>query len=105
DDLLDPKRLGRAERRAQLRQAVLDLGHLHLRVGGGVEIGAIGGLDPAFQRQGAPAARRPRLARAVLAAVAVGGAGDAEDVADDHRAPDRKSTRLNSSHLVISYAV
>src|SRR5256885_3824645 len=34
----------------------------------------------------------------------VGGRRDA-DRRDDLRGPDRKSTRLNSSHLVISYAV
>src|SRR6266850_5016658 len=86
-DLLDPERLGRAEGRAQLGQPILDLDHLRLRILGGVEVGAVGGLDAALERQRAPASRRPRVAHAVLGAVAVRGAGHAEDVADDHRAP------------------
>src|SRR2546426_8107600 len=38
----------------------------------------------------------------------VGGEGDETEIRDSRRlglVPDRKSTRLNSSHLVISYAV
>src|SRR2546430_4072911 len=65
DDLFDPERLRRAEGRAELVEALLDLRPLRLRVRCGVEVGAIRGLDPA----------------------------------------DRKSTRLNSSHSQISYAV
>src|SRR5215470_7727635 len=70
DDLLDPEGLGAAERRAQLLQALLDLGHPGLGILGGVDFGAIGRLDAALQRQRAPAARRPGEApvepRAVL---------------------------------------
>src|SRR5438132_12972848 len=54
DDLLDPEGLGRAKRRAELVQPVLDLRHLRLPVGCCVEIGTIGRLDPALERQGAP---------------------------------------------------
>src|SRR5262245_52228308 len=90
DDLLDPERLGRAERRAELRQALLDLSHLLRAIGRGVEVGPVRRLDAAFERQRAPAARWPGVARAVAAAVAVGGAGDAEYVSDDHRAPGRR---------------
>src|SRR2546426_7371758 len=43
-----------------------------------------------------PAARAPQL---------LPGRRDGPRIADQHRALDRKSTRLNSSHLVISYAV
>src|SRR3989454_9351265 len=50
-------------------------------------LGAVGRLDAALERERAPATRRPRVAGAVAAAVPVGRAGDAEDVADDHRAP------------------
>src|SRR5882672_11836400 len=90
-DLLDPERLGRAERRAQLRQPVLDLRHLHPGIGCRVDLRAIRGLDPALERQRAPAAGRPGVARAVAAAITVRGAGDAEAVAHDDRAPrDRR---------------
>src|SRR5437899_12079228 len=71
DDLLDPEGLGRAEGRAELVQPRLDLGHLRLRVGRRVEVGAVGGLDAALERQGAPAARGPRVAQAVAALVSV----------------------------------
>src|SRR5262244_2409892 len=81
DDLLDPEGLGRAERRAELVQPLLDLSHLRLRIRCCVEVGAIGGLDPALERQGAPAPRGPRVAHAVTALVSVRGAGDAERVA------------------------
>src|SRR2546428_511338 len=87
DDLLDPERLGRAERRAQLRQPLLDLRHLHPGIGRRVDLRAIRGLDPTLERQRAPAAGRPGVAGAVAAAVTVRGAGDAEAVAHDHRAP------------------
>src|SRR5690242_1067799 len=87
DDLLDPERLGRAERGAQLRQPLLDLGHLLLRIWRGVDVRAVCGLDAAFERQRAPTPRRPRVARAVATTVAVRGARHAEAVANDHRAP------------------
>src|SRR5438067_746524 len=91
DDLLDPEGLGRAEGRAELRQAFLDLGELPLRIRGRVEVGPVGRLDPALERERAPAAGGPGVARAVAAAVPVGRAGDPEHVADDHRAPrDRR---------------
>src|SRR5579863_1659728 len=51
DDLLDPESLRRAERRAQLLQPFVDLGDLGLAVGRGVDLCAVGGLDPAFERQ------------------------------------------------------
>src|SRR5260370_1158149 len=51
DDLLDPERLGRAERRAELGQALLDLGHLRLAIRRRVEIRPVRGLDSALERQ------------------------------------------------------
>jgi hypothetical protein len=51
DDLLDPERFGGTEGRAQLLQPLLDLGDLGLASWRGVDLGAVGGLDPAFQRQ------------------------------------------------------
>src|SRR5260370_20205061 len=51
DDLLDPEGLGRAERRAQLRQPLLDLRHLHPGIARRVDLRAIRGLDPALERQ------------------------------------------------------
>src|SRR5262245_47431885 len=50
DDLLDPERLGGAEGRAQRIEPRLDLRQPGLRVGGGVDLGAVGGLDAALQR-------------------------------------------------------
>src|SRR5262249_11942054 len=87
DDLLDPERLGRAERRAQLREPLFDLRHLGPRIRRGVDLRAVGGLDPALERQRAPAARRPRVACAIAAAVAMRRARDAEAVAHDDPAP------------------
>src|SRR3712207_7552961 len=61
------------------------------------------GLDP--ERHALPAVRRGRLEHESLAVV-----GDEREQVDDpaavgHLARDRKSTRLNSSHANISYAV
>src|SRR3712207_7402580 len=52
--------------------------------------------------------RRLRDPRGGTASAAARGAGDGADAAVDHADPgrlDRKSTRLNSSHANISYAV
>src|SRR5438132_4664848 len=50
--------------------------------------------------------RAPQVVDLLLVDEQVAVAGDAELVAADHLdAGDRKSTRLNSSHTVISYAV
>src|ERR1700688_4506288 len=51
DDLLDPELLGRAERRAQLVESVLDLLQFRRGIIGGVDLGAVGGFYAAFQRQ------------------------------------------------------
>ena len=67
DDLVDPERLGGAIWRAQAVQPFLDLLQLRRRVGCGVDLGAIGGLDAAFQRQRSPACRRPGVAQAQMA--------------------------------------
>src|SRR5207249_11870927 len=48
DDLLDLIGFRRAERRAHVVEPRLDLGHQLLPVLGGVELGAIGGLEPAL---------------------------------------------------------
>src|SRR5712691_12793920 len=60
DDLLDPERLRRTEGRAKLLQPLLDLDHLRGGVGGRLDVGAVGRLDAALERQRAPAPRRPR---------------------------------------------
>src|SRR5256885_7796219 len=57
-------------------------------------------LQHAPHPAGAFAARRALAATFVLVEI-----GDARNGADQIGALDRKSTRLNSSHLVISYAV
>src|SRR5256885_3423773 len=70
-------------------------GRRHALVGNGLEAGARGAPDHlAEEVHGRSIARRGIAQRAALA----GGDGLLE-------ASDRKSTRLNSSHLVISYAV
>src|SRR5256712_5695223 len=89
DDLLDPEGLRRAERRAELGQPLFDLGHPRLRIRSRGDLRPIRGFDPAFERPRAPASGGPGVARAVTAAGPVGGAGDAGDVTDDHRAPGR----------------
>src|SRR5688572_25183139 len=87
DDLLDPEALGGAERRAHGVEALLDLFAQRGRVGGGLELALVGGLDPALHRQGAPVARRPRVAEVEPRMVAVAGTGDAEDLANEDRHP------------------
>jgi len=52
--LLDPEFLGRAERRAQLVEAILDLFQFRHRIFRSVDIGAIGRLNAALQRQASP---------------------------------------------------
>src|SRR2546428_14186789 len=54
DDLFDPEGLGGPERRAQLREAVLDLLELVLGIGGGVEPGAGPPLAPPLERARGP---------------------------------------------------
>src|SRR5688572_30343211 len=87
DDLLDPEALGAAEGRAQLVQAILDLAELGLRIGRALDLGTVGRLDAALQRQRAPAPRRPGVAPVEPRAVLVRRPGDAEGVADDEAAP------------------
>src|SRR5258707_2577072 len=55
--------------------------------------------------RGAPARRAARAARAGPAAPATGARAGLQSVATARPATDRKSTRLNSSHANISYAV
>ena len=64
DDFLQPERLGGGEGRAKRVQPRLDAGKFRGRVGGVGKLGAVGGLDAAFQRQRAPAARWPGIAQA-----------------------------------------
>src|SRR2546426_3080229 len=54
-----------------------------------------------------PHGARPRICGLTAAGVQAGGGNDHTAPPEDREAPsqDRKSTRLNSSHLVISYAV
>src|ERR1051326_2965130 len=51
DDFLDPERLGRAERRAELVEAILDLHHLRLGIRGRVEVRTICRTDPRSERR------------------------------------------------------
>src|SRR5208282_6331819 len=87
DDLLDPERLGGAERRPQLVQALLDLGELGDRIRCGIDVCPIGCLDAALERQRAPVAGRPRIAQRQPAGRLVHGSGDAETIAHDDGAP------------------
>ena len=87
DDLLDPELFGRAERRAQLVEAVLDLLQFGLGIVGGVDVGAIGRLDAAFQRQRTPIGRRPGIAHREPVRRLMHDAGDAERIAHDDGAP------------------
>src|SRR5947207_12184916 len=57
--------------------------------------------DEELEESGERAGRRPRVA----AAQRDDRAPDRRHVRDPDRSQDRKSTRLNSSHTVISYAV
>src|SRR5690606_41734587 len=62
--------------------------------------------EPFHDHPAACRARRPRhLARLSGADQAPGRAADADHLAGGHVPGDRKSTRLNSSHVKISYAV
>src|SRR5690606_29166949 len=54
DDLLDPEGFGRAQRRLDRLQAGLDLGLSRGRVRRGIDLGTVGGIDPAGDRQRAP---------------------------------------------------
>src|SRR2546428_10361660 len=68
DDLFDPEGLGGPERRAQLREAVLDLLELVLGIGGGVQLGAVTPLRSPLQPEPSPTAPPPPLTRGVAAA-------------------------------------
>ena len=87
DDLLDPEFLGRTKRRTQLVEAILDLFQLRGRVVRGVDVGAVGRLDAAFQRQRAPIGRRPGIAHRIAVGRLVHDARHAERVAHDDGAP------------------
>ena len=87
DDLLDGEALGGAEGRADGVEPGLDLGAQGDRVLGGLELAAVGGLEPAGDRQRAPVAGRPGVAQVQPRAVAVARAGDAEDLADEDARP------------------
>src|SRR5256885_8724209 len=65
------------------------------------------GLIWVARRAPAPAAVRPAAAMAAIAEVKPAAPAEAAKPVPAAKAPerDRKSTRLNSSHLVISYAV
>ena len=63
DDLLDPELFGRAERRLQLVEARLDLLQFGRGIVGRIDLGAVGRLDAAFQRQRAPGRRQPGVAQ------------------------------------------
>src|SRR5256885_11930564 len=63
-----------------------------------VVLAVIDGLKPSMLERAVAGGRAPALARLMAEGVYV------DDCALEHRRVDRKSTRLNSSHLVISYA-
>ena len=83
-------RLGGAKRRAQFVETVLDLLQFRLGIVGRVDVGAIGGLDAAFQRQRAPIGRGPGVAHRVAIRRLVHDAGDAEGIAHDDGAPGHR---------------
>ena len=87
DDLLDPELLGGAKWRAQFVEPILDLFELGLRIVGRIDVGAIGRLDPAFQRQRTPIGRRPRIAHRKAVGRLMHHAGDAKGIAHDDGAP------------------
>ena len=68
-------------------EARLDLGPQRGRILRGFELRAVRGLDPAFERERSPLTRRPREPVREARRVLVRGAGDAVDLADQHRAP------------------
>src|SRR4051794_34406437 len=87
DDLLDAEALGRAERRAHRVEPRLDLLAQCHGVVGRLELAPVRRLEPARDRQRAPVARRPRVPQVQPRRVAVRGARDAVDLADQHRHP------------------
>src|SRR5687768_18498216 len=87
DDLLDAESLRRAERRPDRVEPLLDLRPESLGVLGGFELAPVGGLDAALDRERAPVAGRPRVAQVEARVVPMARAGDAEDLADEHRHP------------------
>ena len=96
------KRLGRAERRAQLVEALLDLLQFCLGIVRGVDVGAVGRLDAAFQRQRAPIGRRPGVTHREAVGRLMHDAGDAEGVAHDDGAPGHRGLvdRGHRAHAV-----
>ena len=72
DDLLDAEGLGGEERRAQRGELALELAPQRVRVGRGLDLAPVRGLDAAFDRQRAPLARRPREAQVAARVVARG---------------------------------
>src|SRR5436309_2168262 len=87
DDLLDPEPFGRTERRAQLVETVLDLLQLGFRIICGIDVGAIGRLNAAFQRQRTPIGRRPGIAQREPVRRLVHDTSDTEGIAHDDGAP------------------
>ena len=75
-------------------------------IGRRVEVRAIGRLDPALQRQRAPAPRRPRVAEAVAPAVLCAAPATPKDVADDHGAPRHRALpdRRHRAHALLDGA-
>ena len=72
------------ERSLLRRSSISQLG---LRIVGGVDVGAIGRLDAAFQRQRSPIGRRPGIAHREPVGRLMHHAGDAEGIAHDDGAP------------------
>src|SRR5207245_4874465 len=103
DNLPDTEGFGGSERAAHGVEPPFDLGQQGRAIGSRVELAAVGGLDAPLERQRAPVTRRPGVTQIEGLDVGVTGAGDAEHATHDDG--DRKSTRLNSSHGSISYAV
>src|SRR5579864_3831271 len=71
NDFLYAKRFRGTERRAVLREAILDFTAAGRRIGGRFDLAAIGGLHASFDGQRAPIARWPRVTQVERLRVAV----------------------------------
>ncbi len=89
DNILDPEGFSRAIGRAQLVQAGFDLRQFGFGIIGGINIGAIGRLDPAFQGQRAPAHGVPGISHREPAHGPMRPAGNPKRVAHDDGTPRR----------------
>src|SRR5215469_14381521 len=87
NDFFNAERFCGAERRTVLCEAVFDFPTVSGRIGRRFDLPPIGGLYTAFDRQGAPIARRPGVAQVEPLRVAVSRAGNSVDAAEENRNP------------------